>query len=115
MAEITRIRDEAVPAKEFEDRKRGMVASFALSLESPTAVLSNHLTRWLYKLPADYWDAYPALVMAVTTAQVQSAAKKHLDASRLHIVAVGDPSKADLFKTYGEVSIYDTNGKIVVR
>ena len=23
---------------------------------SPAAVLNNHVTRWLYKLPADYWD-----------------------------------------------------------
>ena len=30
VAEITRMRNEPVPAKEFEDRKRGMVASFAL-------------------------------------------------------------------------------------
>ena len=60
MAEITRMRNEPVPAKEFEDRKRGMVASFALSLESPAAVLNNHVTRWLYKLPADYWDKSPS-------------------------------------------------------
>ncbi len=59
VAEITRMRNEPVPTKEFEDRKRGMVASFALSLESPAAVLNNHVTRWLYKLPADYWDKYP--------------------------------------------------------
>jgi zinc protease len=111
MAEVTRIRDEAVSTKELEDRKRGMVASFALSLESPAAVLGNHLTRWLYKLPADYWDTYPARIMAVTTAEVQAAAKKYLAPSRLHVVAVGDPAKADLFKTYGEVSIYDTNGR----
>jgi zinc protease len=111
LAEVTRMRDEVVPAKEFDDRRRGMVASFALSLESPAAVLSNHLTRWAYKLPVDYWDTYPARVMAVTPAQVQAAAKKYLDPSRLHIVAVGDPSKVEVFKAYGQVTVYDTNGR----
>ena len=33
--EIARLRDETIPAKEFQDKKRSMVASFALSLESP--------------------------------------------------------------------------------
>jgi zinc protease len=88
-----------------------MVASFALSLESPAAVLNNHVTRRLYQLPADYWDQYPGRVMAVTQAQVQAAAKKYLDPSRLQIVAVGDPSKVELFKQFGSVEVFDTNGK----
>jgi zinc protease len=116
VAEITRMRNEPVPAKEFEDRKRGMVASFALSLESPAAVLNNHVTRWLYKLPADYWDKYPERVMAVTQAEVQAAAKKYLDPARLQMVVVGDPTKvADLLKQFGTVEMFDTNGKPIVR
>ena len=111
MAEITRMRDEPVPDKEFEDRKRGMVAVFALSLESASAVLNNHVTRWLYRLPADYWDKYPERVMAVTQAQAQAAARKYLDPSRLQIVAVGDPSKVDVFRKFGTVEVFDTNGK----
>ena len=114
VAEITRMRNEPVPTKEFEDRKRGMVARFALSLESPAAVLNNHVTRWLYKLPADYWDKYPERVMAVTTADVQAAAKKYLDATRLQIVAVGDPTKVgEILKQYGTVETFDTNGKVI--
>lgn len=111
MAEITRMRDEAVPAKEFDDRKRSIVASFALSLESPTAVLGNHVNRWLYKLPADYWDKLPERVSAVTQTQVQAAAKKYLDPSRLQIVAVGDEAKVGpVLKQFGTVDTYDTNG-----
>jgi predicted Zn-dependent peptidase len=114
MAEIKRMRDEAVPTKEFDDKKRGMVASFALSLESPNAVLANHITRWLYKLPADYWDKFPDRVMAVTQAQVQDAARKYLDPARLQIVAVGDATKiAEILKKFGAVATYDTNGKLV--
>ncbi|HET9369805.1 MAG TPA: pitrilysin family protein [Vicinamibacterales bacterium] len=111
MAEIARMRDELVPEKEFEDRKRGMVASFALSLESPSAVLGNHITRWLYNLPVDYWDKYAERTMAVTREQVQASAKKYLDPARLQIVAVGDATKvADILKSFGTVQQYDTNG-----
>jgi zinc protease len=112
MAEIARMRDEPVPDKEFQDRKRGVVAAFALSLESPTAVLNNHITRWLYKLPADYWDKLPDRIAAVTQAEVQAAAKKYLDPSRLQIVAVGDATKvADILRKFGTLEIYDTNGQ----
>ena len=111
MAEIARMRDELVPEKEFEDRKRGMVASFALSLESPSAVLGNHITRWLYNLPVDYWDKYAERTMAVTREQVQASAKKYLEPSRLQIVAVGDATKVtDTLKAFGTVQQYDTNG-----
>jgi zinc protease len=113
MIQIARMRDESVPDKEFQDKKRGMVASFALSLESPQAVLNNHITRWLYKLPADYWDRYPERVAAVTQAQVQEAAKKYLAQNRLQIVAVGDPKIGETMKQFGTVETYDTEGKIV--
>jgi zinc protease len=112
IAEITRMRDEAVPAKEFEDRKRGMVGSFALQLESAAAVLNNYVTRWMYKLPADYWDKYPDRVMAVTQAEVQAAAKKYLDPGRLQIVAVGTAEKiGETLKRFGAVETFDTNGR----
>ena len=112
LAEIARMRNEPVPEQELTDRKRAMVASFALALESPGGVLNNYITRWIYKLPADYWDKYPERVMAVTQAQVQAAAKKYLEPGRLQVVAVGDPTKiADLLKKFGPVETYDTNGK----
>lgn len=112
MAEIKRLRDERVPAQEFRDAKRSMVAAFALSLESPGGILNNHITRWLYGLPLEYPDRYPDRVMAVTGEQVQAAARKYLDPLRLQIVAVGDGGKiADALKTFGPVETYDTEGK----
>ena len=113
IAQITRLRDESVPDKEFEEKKRGMVASFALSLESPQAVLGNHITRWMYKLPADYWDKYPERIAAVTQAQVQAAAKQYLESGRLHIVAVGDPKIGETLKKFGTVDVYDTEGRAI--
>lgn len=110
--EINLTRTQAVSAKELMDKKRSAVASFALSLESPSGIMNNYVTSYIYKLPADYWDKYPERVMAVTSAQVQAAAKKYLDASRLQIVAVGDGKKiGEGLKKFGSVAVYDTEGK----
>jgi zinc protease len=114
MAEIARMRDERVAPEDFEAAKRNMVASFALGLESPTQVLSYHVTRWRYKLPVNYWDTQPQRIMAVTAEQVQAAAKQYLDPSKLQVVAVGDGSRvADVMAKYGVVVKYDTEGKII--
>ena len=79
-----------------------MVGGFALSLENPQQMIGYYVTSWRYKLPADYWDKYPERITAVTQAQVQAAAKKYLDPSRLQIVAVGEPAKvAEVLKGFG--------------
>ena len=114
MKEIARMSGERIPDKEFADKKRSLVASFALSLETPAAILSNYITSYIYKLPSDYWDKYPARVMAITQEQVQAAAKKYLDASRLQIVAVGDGKKiAEGLKKFGKVETFDADGKAI--
>lgn len=112
LAELTTMREQAVPEKDLQIAKRAIVASFALSLESPQQMLGYYTTRWLYRLPADYWDKYPERVMAVTPAQVQAASRKYLDPARVQVVAVGDASKVkDVLAKYGTLEVYDTEGK----
>jgi predicted Zn-dependent peptidase len=114
MAEIARLRDEKVAAEEFEAAKRAMVAAFALGLESPGQVLNYHVTRWRYKLPADYWDTQPQRIMAVTADQVQTAAKQYLDPAKLQVIAVGDASKvAEILAKHGVLVTYDTEGRVI--
>jgi len=113
--EVERMRGERVDDKAFLDKKRSLVASFALSLESQNAIMSNYITSRLYNLPADYWDKYPERITAVTEDQVQAAAKKYLDAGRLQIVAVGDAKKiGEGLKKFGTVEVYDTDGKLKI-
>jgi zinc protease len=111
MEELRQIRDVTVPAKELQDKKRSLVASFALSLESPQAMLNYYMTSWTYKLPADYWDKYPERVMGVSAAQVQAVAKKYLDPSKVQIIAVGDAKKVEsVLRKFGPMDVYDTEG-----
>jgi predicted Zn-dependent peptidase len=110
--EVKRTRTEPIPDKEFMDKKRSLVASFALSLETPSAILNNYVTSRRYNLPADYWDKYPERMMAITREQVQAAAQKYLDPARLQIVAVGDGAKiGEGLKSFGTVEAYDPDGK----
>ncbi len=110
--EIRRIRDEKIPLSELEESKRSIVASFALSLEQPSRVLSFAIARKLYDLPADYWDVYAAKIAAVTVADVQRVARKYLDPDKIQIAAVGDAGKIKaILEKYGAVEVYDSGGK----
>jgi zinc protease len=112
--EVRQLREVRVPAKEFADSKRSLVAAFALTLESPQAMLQNAITRWQFGLPADYWDRYPERIMAINEDQVQSMAKKYLDPSRLQIVAVGnEEAVVRTLRKLGAVDVYDVDGKKV--
>ena len=114
MYELKRLRDEKVSAEELENAKHAIVGSFALSLEQPQSLLQNIITQKLYDLPADYWDAYPQKVAAITVEDIQSIAQKYIDLDHLQIVAVGDASKArDILTKYGKVEVYDAEGKPV--
>jgi predicted Zn-dependent peptidase len=111
LAEIAQMREKPVPADELADSKRSIAAAFALSLESPQRVLGYYTESWMYGLPADYWDTYPARIAAVTAAEAQAAARKYWDPPRLQIVAVGDAKIAELLAKKGTLEIYDAEGR----
>jgi zinc protease len=109
--ELQRIRDDKVTTEELEASKRAIVASFALSLEQPTRVLGFAVTSKKHGFPADYWDAYPAKIMAVTAGDIQRVARKYLNPDALQVVAVGDASKIKAgLEKYGNVEVFDAKG-----
>ena len=112
--EIRRIRDEPVAAAELEASKRAIAASFALSLEQPSAPLNFAIVSKRYGLPAGYWDAYPAKIMAVSAADVRRVARKYLNLETMQLVAVGDSNKIKAgLEKYGQVEVYDDEGRHV--
>src|ERR1700733_10111705 len=111
MNEIDRIRDMSVPEKELEETKRSIVAGFALTLERPTELLDYAIALKVYNLPADYWDTYPAKIMAITAEQIERVARKYIVPDDLQIVAVGDAAKLKpVLDKYGTVQVFDANG-----
>ncbi|MGH9347396.1 MAG: M16 family metallopeptidase [Vicinamibacterales bacterium] len=115
MREIARLREQPVPERELQQHKRAMVAGFALTLESPRRMLGYHVTRWLQRLPSNYWDTVPERIMAVTASDVKRMATRYLDTRRLHIVAVGErePIMAALAGSGRTVEVYDAGGRKV--
>ena len=93
-----------MPADELADAKSAIVASFVLGLESSASVLARWMEQREYSLPEDYWDTYPAKVMAVKAEDVQRVAKKYVPLDNAQIIAVGDAAKiAELLKKFGPV------------
>jgi zinc protease len=112
--EIRRIRDEKVSEAELADAKRAITARFALSLEQPTETLNFAIVQKVYGFPTDYWDSYPAQVMAVTSDDVQRVARKYLDPDTMQLVAVGDGRKIkSILEKYGPLEVYDSGGQPV--
>ncbi len=110
--EFERIRNEKIPAMELEEAKRSLVASFALSLENQSELLGYAIVRKIYGFPPDYWDTYPAKIMAVTADDIQRVARKYIDPASIQVVAVGDVSKIrSVMEKYGPVEVYDAEGK----
>ncbi|HET9763473.1 MAG TPA: hypothetical protein VFR50_08150, partial [Casimicrobiaceae bacterium] len=109
-----RIRDEKAPVTELEEAKRSVVANFALALEQPARVLAFAITSKIYGFPDDYWDTYPAKVMAVSADEVERVARKYLNPDTAQIVAVGDAHKIKpVLEQYGPVEVYDNMGKVI--
>lgn len=112
LAEFARLRDEPVPADELSEAKSSIVAKFALSLESPQALLDSWLTVEYYGLPQDYWDRYPEAVSAVNAETVRRVAQTYLAPANLQLACVGDPAKVKaLLGQFGPLTSYDTSGK----
>ena len=115
LRELNRIRDEKVPDEELDAAKRSVVARFALSLESPQQLIGYSITRKSYNFPADYWDKYPAQIIAISGDDLQRAAKQYINPGTMQLVAVGDAGKIkSILEKYGPVEMVDVSGKPVI-
>jgi zinc protease len=103
-AEIDRIRTQPVASSELENAKHALIGRFALSLESPRALVGNLATQKIYGFPENYWDTYPQRVQAITAGDIKRVASEYYRADRLQIVAVGDAAMVrKALEKYGQV------------
>jgi zinc protease len=89
LKEINRIRDEAPTAQEVDDAKKYLLGSLPFRYTSLSSVAGELLAAERYGLGFDYLEKYRKEVEAVTPADVQAMAKKHIDPKAITIVAVG--------------------------
>jgi zinc protease len=110
LRELNRIRDEKVPDDELDAARHSVVARFALSLESPQQLIGYAITRKAYNFHPDYWDKYPAQIVAIKPDDIQRVARKYINPATMQVVAVGDASKIrTVLEKYGPVKMVDAS------
>ncbi len=88
--ELGEMRDAPLPAAELAAARDAQVLSLPGAFETGADIGASLADIFIYKLPLDYYARLPAQLNAVTAAQVQAAARKHLAPEKMVVVAVGD-------------------------
>ena len=90
LAELQRMRDSRVEAKELEAARDFLVGVFPLRFETPGAVVGAVAGLAVHGLPIEELTGYRERIEAVDVDAVEAAAQEHLLVDRAAIVLVGD-------------------------
>jgi zinc protease len=114
--ELQRLGTEPMSAQELDEAKRAAVGSFALGLESLSALAANMATRRMHGLSTDYWDRFSDVLQAVTAEDIRRAAAKYMNPAKAQIVAVGEREQlVPLLAPFGPITFYNADGKPISR
>jgi zinc protease len=89
LSELRRIRDEPVTREEMEETRSYMLGVFPYTVQGISDVARRLADIAVYGLPGDYYERYLRTIASLSRADLQQAARRHLDPDRLAIVAVG--------------------------
>jgi zinc protease len=108
------VADKPLTAAEIADAKDRMIKTLAGRWETSAAVAGALGEIVNFGLPDDYYVTYADQVRKATDAQVNAAAKKFVDPSRLTWVVIGDRAKIESGikeLKLGEVMLLDADGR----
>jgi len=107
LGEISRLASVPVPDVELNPRKAVVVGNFARNLETTSGLVSQIATLAVYGVNFSEINSYIPSVQAITAADVQSFAGKHLDPKNTSIVVVGNAKEflPDLRKKFPQVEV----------
>ncbi len=91
--ELNDIHTKPLTDVELRQAKDSIIRSLPGEFESASGVNQQFADLWLFGLPLDYYSKMPAQIEAVTSADTQAAADKHVQPDHLLVIAVGDKSK----------------------
>jgi hypothetical protein len=112
LAQVDRIRTQAVPDSELANAKGYLVGSFPLSIETPDQIASQVARVKLLGLGADYLQLFRERLSAVTPQRARAAAQRVIRRNALSIVVVGDAAALhDRLKAIAPVRLVDADGK----
>jgi zinc protease len=95
MAELRRIREEALSAEELDTARDYLVGVFPLRFETPAAIAGAVAGLVVQHLPDDELERYRPAVAAVTAEEAQAAAAAHIHPDRTAVVVVGDAARVE--------------------
>jgi zinc protease len=90
-AEVRRICEEPVDAKELEDNKAFITGSLPLRLEMNEGVAQAIANMERHDLGLDYLQRYAALICEITVERVQTVAQRWLDPDAYGLAVAGPP------------------------
>jgi zinc protease len=89
IAEARNMVDDPPTNQEVAKAKASILNSFVFSVDSPAKVLGKYLTYEYYGYPSTWLREFRQGIDRVTTAEVRSAAQKHLRPKEFAILVVG--------------------------
>lgn len=111
MNEIVNLVEKGVTEEELVKAKSNLAGSFGRSLESPSTIANFALNTERYKLPKDYYATYLQKMNALTVEDINAAAKKLIDPTKLYVTVVGNGAEIkEKMAQFGEVVEYDNMG-----
>ncbi|MBK9168000.1 MAG: insulinase family protein [Bryobacterales bacterium] len=90
--EIARLRAEPAPETEVAAARQRVLDEFVFHFDTKSKTLGRLLTQDYHGYPADFLGRYQKAIAAVTPADIQRAARQHLDTTKLTFVVVGKPA-----------------------
>ena len=94
--EIRRIREAPVTAEELDTVKRNLVETFPSNFESKAQAMGIFAADEYTRRDPTFWQTYRDRIAAVTAADVQRVAQRHLSPDKLVILVVGNQKEIDL-------------------
>jgi zinc protease len=91
--EVTRLRDAGITPRERDEAVAYLTGRFPLRLETNAGMADVLWAMEFYHLGADYLDRYADHYRAVTVAQANEAARRHLQPGRATLVIAGPPAE----------------------
>ena len=96
LEEIKKIREKAVTEEELDTIKRNLIETFPSTFNSKAQTVAIFAADEYTRRDPTYWQTYRDRIRAVTPADVQRVAQKHLTPDKLVVLVVGDQKEIDL-------------------
>jgi zinc protease len=89
VAEMRRLHEELVTAKELRETQDFLVGAFPTTLQTVSDLARRLETLAVFGMPDDYYQSFPALLRGLTAEGVRAAARRYLHPDGMAVVAVG--------------------------